>query len=166
MAVNVRLALFVFAIAAVALFVAFTTTSLPPVVASHFGPNGLADGHMPRSLYLALMLVLVIGAPLIVAYLPYSLARRRSQRLNIPHRSYWLAPEREQATRSFLWQHGLWFAALLALFLGYMHWLVVLANRSTPPHIDTGAVTAGIAMFCGGLGVWLVKLWRRFRLPS
>jgi uncharacterized membrane protein len=161
-----KVLLFVAVIVLAALFVASTTRDMPQIVASHFDAAGFANGHMDRTFYLTLLLVLVIGAPLLIAYLPYRIAAKRSGRLNIPHRSYWLAPEREAQTRSFLWQHGLWFGALLAVFLAYMHWLVVLANRLQPPRMATAGIVLGLAVFCGGLGVWLVTLWRRFRLPG
>src|SRR5262245_12841102 len=107
-----RVTLFLALIAFVSVFVWNTTASLPAVVASHFGASGLANGYMPRGTYLTVLLLVVIGGPLLLAYLPYSISRKRVTRLNVPHRSYWLAPQRVAGTQAFLWHHGLWFAAM------------------------------------------------------
>jgi uncharacterized membrane protein len=165
MTLRTRVTLFLALIAFVGAFVWNTTASLPAVVASHFDVSGLANGYMPRGMYLTVLLIIVVGAPLLLAYLPYSIAKQRATRLNIPHRSYWLAPQRVIETQAFLWHHGLWFAAMLAVFLAYVHWLVVAANRLQPPRIDNDALILALAAFSGGVIVWLVTLWRRFRLP-
>jgi hypothetical protein len=42
--------------------------------------------------------LLLIGVPLLIAFLPGSLAHRSGTHLNIPNRTYWLAPERRDTT--------------------------------------------------------------------
>lgn len=149
-----------------ATFVWHTSASLPPVVASHFGSNGAADGFMPRDTYVAMMLVIAVGLPLLIAFLPGALASRGGKNLNIPHREYWLAPERRENTITFLRLHGQWFAAALALFLGHVHWLVVQANMLRPPQLSTFGMVAGLVAFFVFLGSWLVVLFARFRRPA
>lgn len=166
MSPRTRILGFVLLIVAVLVFVMTTAAPLPQIVASHFGASGAADGYMPRKAYVGALLIIVIGAPLVLAVLPHQLGKRRSDSLNIPHRSYWLAPARREETLAFLWQHGLWFAALLTVFLAYVHWLVVAANRLQPPRLATADLLGALVCFFLLLIVWLALLFRRFRLPS
>ena len=166
MSPRTQILIFVSFIVTVVVFELMTSGSLPEIVASHFNATGAADGYMPRRVYIGALLLIVIGAPLVVAVLPYQLGKRRSHSLNIPHRSYWLAPARREETLTFLWQHGLWFAAILAVFLAYVHWLVVTANRLQPPQLASADLLAALGCFFILLIVWLVLLFRRFRLPN
>ncbi len=144
-------------------FVWFTASSLPQVVASHFGASGAANDFMPRGTYVALMLVLIVGVPLLLGLLPAALAGEGGSKLNIPNREYWLAPERRESTVAFVRSHGQWFAAAVALFLSYVHWLVVQANKLQPPALSTAGITTGLVVFFLLLAVWLGILYARFR---
>jgi uncharacterized membrane protein len=150
----------------IAVFVSVTSMALPPVVASHFGPAGAADGFMSRPVYTVFLLTMVIGAPMCLALLPASLMRKRGDQVNVPNRAHWLAPERREATLQFLRMYGLWFATAVALFLAYVHWLVVQANRVHPPVLSSGAMIGGLVAFFVFLVVWLFVLFRRFRVPK
>lgn len=149
----------------VAAFVWWTSRALPETVASHFAQSGAADGFSARADYVATMMVMVVLVPLLPALLPGSLLRGGAG-LNIPNRGYWLAPERRDATLSFVRVHGLWLAGALALFLGYVHWLTVLANAQKPPALSSGGFYAGLGLFLGMTAVWVWVLFARFRAPQ
>lgn len=144
-------------------FVWYSAQTLPPVVASHFSASGVANGFMPRQAYVVGFSLLLIGVPLLIAFLPGSLASRSSAHLNIPNRAYWLAPERRDTTLAFIRGHGKWFAAAVSLFLGYVHWLVVQANQLQPPVLSSIDILGGLAVFLLALFVWLAGLYLRFR---
>jgi len=146
-----------------AAFVWLSSSALPEVVASHFGSNGAANGYMPRGIYIVLLLVLIVGVPLLLALLPAAVAGKGGRNLSIPNREFWLAPERRESTVAFIRVHGLWFAAAVALFMAYVHWLVVQANALRPPHLSTAGITAGLLVFFLLLVVWLAVLYARFR---
>lgn len=149
----------------IAAFVGLTAAALPEVVASHFGAGGAADGFMPRGTYIVLLLVLMLGVPLLLALLPAAVAGRDGKNLNIPLREYWLAPERREHTLAFIRMHGTCFAAAVALFMVYVHWLVLQANLLQPPRLSTSGFTAGLVVFFAFLAVWLAILYARFRRP-
>jgi hypothetical protein len=146
-----------------AVFVGFTSSALPEIVASHFGATGAANGYMPRGMYRAVMLLLIVGVPLLLAFIPTSIAGPSGTRLNIPRREYWLAPERRESTFAYIGGQARWFAALVAVFLGYVHWLVVRANRLQPPELSTAGLLAGLIAFFLLLAIWLASLWSHFR---
>ena len=144
-------------------FVWRTSQALPPVVASHFSASGAANGFMPRATYTTLVVALVVGAPLLLALVPAAAAGRGAKDLNVPDREYWLAPERREATSAYIRGHGRWFAAAVALFLTYAHWLVVRANELRPPILSTAGIVSGLVVFFLALAVWVAVLFRRFR---
>lgn len=159
--------LFVLSLAAVAVFVWLTSGALPEVVASHFGPGGRADGSMSRGAYTGLMIALVVLVPGLIAASTLLVRALPPQLVNLPHKRYWLAPERRAASLEALGALGTRFALALALFLGYVHWLVVRANAVQPPRLSEAGLFAGLAVFGIATLVWIVGLFRRFgRVPD
>ena len=82
----------------------------------------------------------------------------------LPNREHWLAPQRRDATFAFISAHERWFAAGVALFLADVHWLVVQANQVHPPLLATAAIERALVVFFVALALWLLVLYRRFRL--
>jgi hypothetical protein len=153
-------------LAVLAAFVWRSASDLPAVVASQFGAGGAAIRFMARDTYVALMLGLVVGVPLLVAILPTALAGGDGSHLNLPHRDHWLSPERREGTRTFIRRHGQWSAAISALFLGYVHYLVVQANQRQPPTLATTAMAGGVVVLLMLLAIGLAVFWTRFRRPA
>lgn len=146
-------------------FVHFSSVSLPPVVASHFAAGGAANGFMPRNGYVTLMTALVVGVPLLLAGVSSLVAFMPVNRINLPNRAYWLAPERVDETMAFLQMHGRYFAVLLAAFLCFVHWLVVLANGQQPRLFPERPFMAGLILFLFATLGWIGVLIARFRRP-
>ncbi|HTY98259.1 MAG TPA: hypothetical protein VMB75_00380 [Rhodocyclaceae bacterium] len=147
-------------------FVLYTADSLPPLVASHFAGGGAANGFMPHDAYVALMLALVVGLPLLLAALTGLSRYAPVERMNLPNRDYWLAPEREAETLAYLAGRGAGFAKRLAVFLAFVHWLVVKANAGQPPHFPEALFFAGLAVFVAALVLWLAGFVAHFRRPG
>lgn len=141
---------------AAAAFVAFTSQSLPPVVASHFGGDGYANGFMTRSFYTWFMLAFVVVLPLILVYLP-------GTRINLPHGDYWLHPERREESIAFLVRHTARLGMALTLFLCYTHWLILRANQAVPPRLDSSWFIGGLVVFLLATVLWLGVFLKRFR---
>jgi uncharacterized membrane protein len=158
--------LFLLILIGAAVFVYQTGGTLPDVVATHFGPTGAANGVMPRTLYLRFMLVFAVLLPLGLNLLVGRVLRLPSARINIPHRDYWLTPERRAETEQRLQLHMRFFGVMLAAFLCQVHWRVVQANRLTPPMLDNTKFAYGLAVFMVALVCWIVVLRRTFRPPQ
>jgi Protein of unknown function (DUF1648) len=156
---------FVAILAGAAAFVFQTGGTLPDIVTTHFGSSGEADGSMSRAIYVRFMLLFVVLLPLGLNLLVGRVLRLPSTRINIPHREYWLAPERRTETVERLRTHMRLFGLMLAGFLCYVHWRVVQANRLTPPALDSTKFAYGLALFMVALTAWIVVLRRAFRPP-
>jgi hypothetical protein len=144
-------------------FIGLSSGSLPPVVASHFTAGGAADGFMPRDGYLSLMLGMTVGVPLLVTALSWTVRLFPVRLINLPDREYWLAPERAAQTVSYLANRGAILGTLVAAFMGFVHWLVLLANQRQPPHFPESLFLPGSLLFLALLAVWIGTVFAHFR---
>lgn len=146
------------------IFIYATSKSMPEMVASHFNAAGIANGHMPRDVYLVVMVVIVALPPIFLVIMPRIALRNPNARINVPHRDYWLAPERRAETVEIILQYTTRFAGTLIVFLCYAHWLVVHANSYSPPTLSSGWLLAGLVVFMGLTVRWTFQLMGRFRV--
>jgi uncharacterized membrane protein len=162
-----RLAFMVFAItiAVAAALVIVTAPALPELVASHFGPDNRPDGWMARDGYVLLALSLAVVVPVLEVVVVALLARRAPRLVNMPHRDYWFAAERRDATIASLTTQALWLGVFLAIFMTAVHWLVLTANVSKPPQLPAGAFWGVLALFVAAIVVWAALFYLRFRVP-
>jgi uncharacterized membrane protein len=154
---------FLIATAVAAVFVWWSSLELPDRVASHFGASGLANGFMPRSTYIMVMLGFVVGLPMLMVLVTSVAMGSPKARINLPNQHYWLAPERRAATIATLRAAVLSFGILLVAFLCYAHWLVVRANASAPARLAESWFIAGLLVFLVAALVQVVVLLGRFR---
>jgi serine/threonine-protein kinase len=158
--------LFLVVLAAAGVFVWLTSGGLPPVVASHLGPGGEANGYMRRATYTLLMLGFVILVPSLVAATNLLVRVLPPQLVNLPNKRYWLAPERRAASLQALGSLSLRFAVALAVFLCFVHWLVVQAHSVQPPRLQESWLFIGLAVLGAATLGWIFSLYRRFgRVP-
>ncbi len=157
-------ALFLLAVLAAAAFVVATTPALPPRVATHFGPAGLADGWMTRDGYRLFMLFLIVVLPLGIVAAVGLLPRVRPGWINIPNRKHWLAPERRGETVSYMLAHACWLGVLMEALIAALHYALLAANAQSPPRLSTPLFVALLVGFLAGLGLWIAALYRRFRV--
>jgi uncharacterized membrane protein len=141
-----------------------TVSSLPPMVASHFDGAGLPTAHMTRAFYAKFVFGLGVGMPIAIVALLTAVYSRASE-MKLPNADYWLAPERIAQTRALLVAHAVWFGCLMVAMVCYMHWLVLAAYRSVPPHLSNQMVMGGLLIFLGVAVGWVIALLRAFRLP-
>jgi uncharacterized membrane protein len=152
-------------LATAAAFVFATGWSLPPTVASHFGPGGVADGFMSRQGYVTFMLAMMVGMAVLFVWVPRFLRLLPAASFNLPNRDYWLAPERRDATLDDLEGRLRWLACAVLALLAYVHWLVVQANAIQPPVLPQQEFLVGLGGFLVAVTAWIVLFLERFRRP-
>lgn len=153
----------------IALAVAFeliTAHPLQALVASHFSASGIVNGFMARGDYLLMMTGITIGMPLLLALIAASARILPVRFINLPQRDYWLAPERRADTIATFVSMSMQLAHLLAIFLCFIHWLVVRANTQQPPQLPEMQFKIGLIAFLLALIVWLVRFFAAFRRPA
>lgn len=156
--------LVVLAIALVAaVFIVGTGAHLPDVVASHFSASGKADGFLPRTPFVILMVVLASGLPPFTWWLQVRQAHNSSAK--IANASFWFAAERRASTVRWLSGHAAVFSAATSAFICYVFWLVYLANSSQGT-LPTFLFFSGLAVYLVFTVLWVLAMKRRFRIAS
>lgn len=130
-------------------FVLGTAQYLPTVVASHFDLSGQPNATLPRDQYIILMLVIMVLIPSIMAAMPKLMTKLPPKWVNLPHSTYWLAPERMAETLKVLQNYFLVLACELNVFFAVLYWLVMQAHRQNPPNLSTEHMLAATAVFLG-----------------
>jgi uncharacterized membrane protein len=147
-------------------FWAWSGSQLPERVATHFNLHGEPNGRMSRSAHQKLMLVVGLAFPLMVVLLSYATRFLPSFLVNIPHRHYWLAPERRSETQKYLVRHSLRLACLMVYLAIGIQFFTVQANKQNPPHLPMSLMWAVVAPFIAGVIIYVLVLIRHFRRPG
>lgn len=145
--------------------VAMQWSELPPMVASHFGASGQPDGFQSRGGFFLAFAGLTMFTLLVLLTVPLWLRWLPSNLINLPNREYWLAPERKDESLVRMGGYMNWMAFLTAALLLVVLELVLQANIERRGLANGPFMIAMIAYFVG-VGVWLVAMYRGFRLPT
>ena len=154
----------VLCLAAAAMFIVATVPALPPRVASHFGISNAANGFMTRGDYLTFMLSFALAFPLFLAAVIGLVPRMLPNMINLPNRDYWLDPKRRDATLDALSAHGAWLGSLAALFAAAIHYVLLVANQSSPPYLPADLFRMLLVGFLVAIALWIATLYLRFRI--
>lgn len=139
-----------------------TAEQLPAKVATHFDLHGVPNGWMSRSGHIGGMLGVGFGLSIFVLAIFAFMRCEGGSLLNLPHKAYWLAPERAGETLDDLFSRGVWLCCLLVLFDAGLHWAIVQANRSTPAALSHGYLGWQTGLFFTALAIWFGALLFRF----
>jgi uncharacterized membrane protein len=131
-----------------------TPAILPERFATEFNFAGEPECWMNQTTYmilvsamgsLAIFVMVIIG--LVGRWLP-------DKWISMPHREYWLAPQRRAETVGYVFRQMLWFASLLTCFLTATHFSTIHANKLDPIHLPQGEFFMILGGFLGGTLIW------------
>lgn len=132
--------------------------TMPPVVATHFGSSGAANGWQTQSQFFALEVVLLgvcvllaFGIPRLIGALPMSM-------VNVPNKEYWLASERREQTLGFFKTQFAWFGCAFLAFLLVVNQLVFNANQTHPRQLNSTEFTTALFAFLLFVAIWTGRL--------
>lgn len=140
---------------------AATYQQLPLRVASHFGADGVANGWSSRESYVWTLIVILTVCTLTMAGTAAIIRITPTNLVNLPHREYWLAPERREATIGAVERFGFVMAGLTSLLFLAIHLLTVAANESQPA-VLSGVVWWLLGAFLAATGGMVFMLYKRF----
>ncbi len=143
-------------------YLAWSAPLLPERVATHFGSGGQPNGWMSRSMHLLFMGALGVGLPLVSAVLALVVRLVPARFINVPHREYWLSPERQSQTCTYISRQLLWLACLEVVFFAGMQFLIVEANRTAPVQLPMERFLPMVGGFLVAVAVWIIVLIRHF----
>ncbi len=145
-------------------YLAYSAQWLPERVASHFGLDFNANSWMPRPVHLVLIGIvplLFVGVFSALRLLPLPAGC-----FNLPHREYWLSPERRAGTVAFIFRQGLWFACLVTGFMAGIQYLIVQANTPATAHLAAAPFLFLIMGFLLATMIFVIQLMYRFAAPD
>jgi uncharacterized membrane protein len=145
--------------------IAFYYAQLPERVASHFGPNGEADGWMSKSAFAAFYVGITAFQAAIFGGIGSLIRRTPNELINLPNKDYWLAPERREETiRGIAASMASFGVATIALVIAVMQ-LVIVANISGSFRLGNNVMYFLVAYLIYTL-IWTVNLLRRYSIPQ
>ena len=135
---------------------------LPARVASHFNFWGEANGWMPKENFLIFQIFLLIFIVGTTSLIPALFNKLPDSLINMPNKTYWLAPERrEESVRKLAGVSDNLRVALLLLFLG-INYFAFQAN------VSGGNLSNGVwlilGVFLSYTVYWTIGLHRTFKL--
>jgi len=120
---------------------------LPALVATHFNAAGQVDGWMSRAYFLRYELSFTVGTFAVFVALAFLAAVLPAGLVNLPHKDYWLAPERSADTRRRLAGMILAAGCGAEAFFIFLHQELYLANQRADHRLPVAAgVTIAVAV--------------------
>jgi len=125
---------------------------LPEKVATHFNGAGQADGWGARQNLLWSWLFSVVMAPALILGCTAALHYLPARWINVPHREYWLAPERLPYTRAVVGAMLQRVGMALFVFMALLNHVIMRANLMPAPALGlqpwvlTGALFTAMAL--------------------
>lgn len=137
---------------------------MPEVVASHFDGRGAPNAWSGKAgffgLYLGILLMLIA----VFEFLPRWSESRANFGRKLPHREYWLAPERIEQTRAFFRRQMMLMGVLHVALAIFTVQLVILANFEPRPRLHA-AIFWALLIYFVLLFAWLTCFFLHFRRP-
>jgi len=143
-------------------FLACTISLLPEHMATHFGANGHPNGWMSRSSAVIFQGVIGLILPLIIAVAFFAIRFASPEKIRVPRRDFWFAPERRTETCTYLLRQGFWLASLLVLFQGAVWYQLIQANARSIPHLSSSSFLVAIGIFGAAMIAWVMSFFRHF----
>lgn len=137
---------------------------LPLRVATHFGAGGQPDGWMDKRSATVMQCVLQVIMPIFFAGIGWVLPLFPNSMINVPHREYWLAPQRRVETLGKMKTMLGEFALCLSVFFTVIGHLTFRANRTNGP-LNLPLFLASMGLFFVSIAILIgINLWK-WRLP-
>ena len=138
---------------------------LPAHLGAHFNFAGQVDSFMPKQAFMKLHLGLMVMMSVIFLGMPSLIVRLPPALINLPHKEYWLAPERCAHTMRVIQGSLVGFGDMILLFLLVVFREAMRASLMPEPHLSN-RVWVMLVLLAGFVIVWTVRFMRAFRLPN
>jgi hypothetical protein len=135
---------------------------LPPNVASEFNALGEPTKEMPKASFVIFNFALLVLLPAVLLTLGWLLPKLPPWMIDLPHKDYWLAPERRAETAASLFVFMLWLTVGLESFVTSLLMLVYLANLGHP-EIMRQAPFYLLGCFVAFMVLWAIRFYAKFR---
>lgn len=140
---------------------------LPDVMASHFNAHGTPNDWQPKPAFFILIGVVILVSAIPAFLVPRRLPSMSPDKMNLPNKSYWLAPERREETWRFFRVQMAWWGCALLFILLYAMFQAINANLPSVGHFNSAGMLYVLVAFLLFSVAWVVHLIRHFsKLPD
>ncbi len=134
---------------------------LPERVAIHFGADGVANNWLDRGTATWLMIAIQGGLPWMLIIVSLSIRYVPATLVNIPHREYWLHPERREATLAYVAGLVSSIAILESVFISLVNHMAFTANINGQT-LNTQLLLLALVVFLIATSVLVIRMYMRF----
>jgi uncharacterized membrane protein len=135
---------------------------LPEMLASHFGVTGAVNGWQSKTAFSSIELMIILVATIVAFGIPRIIEAMPVSVINLPHKEFWLSPERREASYAYIRSWNAWFGCALLAFLLFVMELAFRANLQTPPKFNMAAFFPALFAFVAFDTVALLRLILHF----
>jgi hypothetical protein len=135
---------------------------LPDVVASHFNARGVPNGWQTKSMFFTFFLGAVGIAWLVGFGVPGLISKMPTALINLPHKEYWLAPERRAETLAFLNRSFAWFGCTVLLVVTTAVNYAIGRNLHPEAQLDPPVLVYVLGGFLVFTILWSIRLLTHF----
>jgi uncharacterized membrane protein len=140
-------------------------SQLPEIMGSHFNARGTPNGWQPKELFFVFTAVVIAMTAIPSFLVPRKIASLSQEKINLPNKSFWLAPEHREETWRFLKAQMAWFGCGLLFVLLYAISQAINFNLPTVRHFDTQGMCYVLGGFIVFAAAWMVHFLRHFYNP-
>jgi uncharacterized membrane protein len=140
--------------------------ALPDRLASHFGASGLANGWMTKPQFFISYGLLFLPALFVEFLVGRKVGLQPVDRLRLPNKQYWLAPDRRAETIAYFESFFAWYGCAVLLVEVLAMGLAMHANFDAPPRLATGPIFAILSGFILFNVAAVISIFRRFSTPA
>ncbi|MGC2830973.1 MAG: DUF1648 domain-containing protein [Candidatus Acidiferrum sp.] len=139
---------------------------LPDIVASHFNARGVANGWQPKSVFFAFFAGAVAIAAFLTFGVPAIFSKMPSSMINLPHKEYWLAPERRAETLARLNGSFAWFGCAVLVVVTTAVNYAIGQNLHPQAQLDPQVLVYVLLGFLVFTILWSIRMLTHFaRVP-
>jgi hypothetical protein len=139
---------------------------MPDTMASHFDGAGRPNGHQSKDGFFLLSGAMLVLTVVLFGGIGPLFRKIPVKWFSLPHRDYWLSPERREATLDFMVRQMEWFGAASLLLLILILREALAANLSPEPVLDSTSAWWWLGLYFLYTTIWLVRFLARFRKPD
>jgi uncharacterized membrane protein len=154
--------LFGILLAGYVVFLACTVSALPQQMATHFDASGHPNGWMSRSSAVIFQGAVGLILPLLIAVGFFTIRFVPTQRINVPRRDFWFAPERRGETCRYLSQQGFLLASLLVMLQGIVWYQLIESNAKSIPQLSASGFLVALGILAVAMIAWVISFFRHF----
>lgn len=139
---------------------------LPDPMATHFDFAGNPNGWMTKkgfSLFYAAFLPVMTGIFTLVGIL---IRRMPDKLINIPHKAYWLAPERREKSMQSLQNMNNAIGVVVGAFIVVLMQAVIMSNLDQYPQLGFDQLMPILGLLIAFILCKILYIRRRFRAPG